>query len=220
MNSSILDNDYWIAEFNKGNPEALNYVFSMHHRPLCYFAEQLTRHKHESEDIVAEAFMKIWTKRQDFETMQNIKAFLYIATRNACLDFLKHIQRRNASHKEIFYLEEDRDEDDVLHSMIESEVLQQVHAEIEKLPRKLRQIFKLAFFEGLDTWEIADKLNLSIKTVRNQKGRAIQQLRLSYLSRSIITAALIYFAILRIDCQRPLRIATGQEFSSVTRLIK
>jgi len=165
-----------IALFKKGDAGALAYVFDLHHRALCYFAERLTGDKQESEDIVADVFMKLWKKRADFDSLQNIKAFLYIATRNASFDFLRHLKRSTNSHEEILYLSSDND-DAILRTMIETELLRHVYSEVEKLPKKCRTVFKLFHFEGLNTRQIADKLGISNQNVLNQKARAIRLLR-------------------------------------------
>jgi RNA polymerase sigma-70 factor (family 1) len=165
-----------IALFKKGDAGALAYVFELHHRPLCYFAERLTGDRQESEDIVADVFMKLWKKRTDFESLQNIKAFLFIATRNACFDFLKHRKRSINSHEEILYLSPDK-EDALLHTLIETELLRHVYSEVQKLPKQCRTVFELFHFEGLSTRQIADKLHISNQHVLNQKARAIRLLR-------------------------------------------
>jgi RNA polymerase sigma-70 factor (family 1) len=182
-----------IALFNKGDSQALTYIFELHNRALCYFAERLTGDKGESEDIVADSFFKLWAKRTDFETLQSIKAFLYITTRNACFDFLKHRKRSKSSHQEILYLAPDND-DAILRTMIETELLQRIYGEIDRLPKKCRDVFKLFHFEGLSTQQIADKLNISKQNVLNQKARAIQLLRIFLLQKKFLLFILLYIS--------------------------
>lgn len=174
-----------IALFNRGDSEALAYIFEQHHRALCFFAERLTSDRQESEDIVADAFMKLWRKRTDFETLQNIKAFLYITVRNACFDFLKHRKRASLSHQEILYMSATGD-DALLNTLIETEMLQHVYTEIKKLPKKCRTVFELYHFEGLDTNQIASRLNISNQNVLNQKARAIKLLRIFLLRKKFM----------------------------------
>lgn len=174
-----------VALFNKGDAQALAYVFELHNRSLCYFAERLTGDRQEAEDIVADVFMKLWKKRTDFSNLQNIKAFLYIATRNACFDFLKHRKRSNSSHEELLYLSQEND-DALLRGMVETELLQKIYEEIERLPKKCRTIFKLIHFDGRSTQEVADQLNISRQNVLNQKARAIQLLRIFLLQKKFL----------------------------------
>ena len=182
---------YWMAAFKSGNPQALSYVHKLHYHPLCYFAEKLIHEKNEAEDIVAEAFIKLWRIHANFETLQNIKAFLYISTRNACFNYLKQAQRKNSIHKEILYMADERDRY-VLNEMVEAEVLNEVYREIEELPTKCRRIFKMLYVEGLKSEEIAGKLNISVHTVRAQRARALQLIRVVLLKRRAVVVFLFF----------------------------
>ena len=94
-----------IHAFKKGDPEALTAFSQLFYHSLCYFATQLTGSAAEAEKIVKDTFEKLWYKHRDFENAENIKAFLYIATRNASLNFLRHLQVKEASRKKPEYLE-------------------------------------------------------------------------------------------------------------------
>ncbi len=173
-----------IRGLKKRHTHAINYLFKRHYKPLCYFAWQLTGNKGEAEDIAGDVFLKLWRKHNDFETLRNIKAFLYIATRNACFDYLKHMQRKNASHEELLYLAE-TSEDIIQSHIIKSEILRNILFEVETLPPVRKQIFKLIYLENLTTSEIAQKLNITTDTVRVQKARALNLLRTQLLKKGL-----------------------------------
>lgn len=175
-----------IAKFQQGDSQAFTYFFQLHYRPLCYFAAQMVGDHQDAEDIVKDTYVKLWQKHDSFATSQNIKAFLYITTRNACLNFLRHLQVREASRKELMFLEEIKGQDLVLNRMIKAELMQEIYCEIEKLPEKRRMVFKMAYLEGLKNDEIAEQMNISIHTVKEHKGKALQFLRLRFSDRNII----------------------------------
>jgi RNA polymerase sigma-70 factor (ECF subfamily) len=175
-----------ITEFQQGDPHAFTFFFQLHYRPLCYFASQLVGDQQDAEDIVKDTYVKLWQKHADFATPQNIKAFLYITTRNACLNFLRHLQVRESSRKELLYLEEEKGQELVLNQMIRAELMQEIYTEIEKLPEKRRQVFKMAYLDGMKNDEIAAHMNISIHTVKEHKGKALQFLRLRFSDRNII----------------------------------
>src|SRR5690349_7900035 len=112
-----------LVRFRNGDEKALAYIFKLYHKGLCYFAKQLISDDQPVEDIVAESFVKLWQRHPDFQTLNNIKAFLYVSTRHSCYNYLKHIQRKTASHKEILHLAE-TDEDYIESKMIKAELLQ------------------------------------------------------------------------------------------------
>ena len=175
-----------IAAFQQGDPQAFTHFFQLHYRPLCYFAAQMVGDHQDAEDIVKDTYVKLWQKHTAFATSQNIKAFLYITTRNACLNFLRHMQVRESSKKELMFLEEEKGQELIVNQMIRAELMQEIYGEIEKLPEKRRMVFKMAYVEGLKNDEIAEQMNISIHTVKEHKGKALQFLRLRFSDRNII----------------------------------
>ncbi|WP_353196531.1 sigma-70 family RNA polymerase sigma factor [Parapedobacter defluvii] len=184
METSSKSTVYWAAEFQKGNPDAFVYVFDLHYRPLCHYAGTMLDDVGEVEDVVSEVFVKLWHKANDFDNLNSIKGFLYISTKNRCLDRLKQRKRQQASLIDYSYLLDDGD-DGIDLGVLEAEVLSIVYNEIERLPTKARTIFKLIFFDGFKTDEVADQLAISVKTVRNQKARAIQLLQTGLLKKGL-----------------------------------
>ena len=175
----ITDQDQAMVEALKsGNSQAMISFFNLYYAPLCYFAERMIYDRQAAEDIVEDTFMKLWKKHTDFATIQNIKAFLYITTRNACLNLLKQYQRDAASRKEMAYLNGDSD-DFVLNSIIRTEVMAEIYRQIEKLPTQSRKVLKMSVFDNMRNHEIAAALDVSIHTVKNQKVRAMQLLRMN-----------------------------------------
>lgn len=184
MGDNKQDEAYWLNGFRNGDHQALSYFFDIHYKPLSYFATRLTLNEMEAEDIVANGFVKLWKRHQDFETANNIKAFLYISCRNACLDYLKHLKRKTAA-QEAYFKQLEESEETILHQIIEAEFLQLLNAEIELLPEKCGEVFKLLYFDGKKTDEIAAELDLSVKTVRNHKARAVALLKTSFLKKGM-----------------------------------
>lgn len=181
---------YWTAEFKKKNPLAFEYVFDLHYRPLCYYAGTLLTDQDEVEDTVSEVFVKLWERADSFHDLSSIKGFLYISTKNRCLDRLKQQRRQQVSLNDYAYTVEMVDNVDD-YGLLEAEVLDQIYADIERLPMKARKVFKLLFFEGLKTHEVADQLRISVKTVRNQKARAVELLQSTLLKKGFRALSLL-----------------------------
>lgn len=91
----------------------------------------------------------LWHKHTGFDNEQSIKSFLYITTRNACLNFLRHVKVKDTVHRELVYLEEGRGQELMLNQLIRLEMMQEIYNEIEKMPEKRREVFKLAYLEGM-----------------------------------------------------------------------
>jgi RNA polymerase sigma-70 factor (family 1) len=176
-----------LERFRKGDEKALAHVFKQHYKGLCYFATQLVKDEQEAEDIVAACFLKLWQRHTDFDSLLKVRNFLYIATRNACYDHLKHLKRKNASHDEIIQLME-TNENYIETKMIKAELLQAILLEVETLPPIRRKIFKMIYLEDLSVFEIATQLKISVDTVRVQKARALHLIRSVILRKGMIIA--------------------------------
>ena len=161
------------------------YVFDQFYKPLNYFALGLTDDTEEAKDIVLETFKKFWAIRQNFDTVTNIKAFLYITTRNACLNFLNYRKRQIQNKKEYADFITDDMEADAENLMIRSEVLQELHEEINKLPPRCKQVVQLTL-KGLKTDEIAGMMHVSPLTIYSQKRRALELLRTALVKKRLL----------------------------------
>jgi len=75
--------------------------------------------------------------------------------------------------------------------MIKAELMQEIYAEIEKLPEKRRMVFKMAYLEGMKNDEIASYMSISIHTVKEHKGKALQFLRMRFSDKQIILFILL-----------------------------
>lgn len=189
MRSLPLSNDI-IDTFQKGGPDALQSLLKQFYNPLCLFADRLLADSAAAEDIVGESFIKLWNKRTDFESMQNIKAFMYITVRNACLNHLKQAKRDSLSKKQLAYITGDKEEF-VLNEMIRAEVLKEIMHAINNLPEQCGKVLRLGYLEGLKNQEIADLMQISVHTVKNQKARAIQLLKIKLRDRDLMSFLLL-----------------------------
>lgn len=183
-----------MESFRNGEDKTLTYFFDLHYKSLCYFAVRLTQDAEQAEDIVSECFLKLWRGRTEFQTTQNIKAFLYISCRNACLNHLKYLKRRNAA-QELYFGQLQEGEDTILYQIIETEVLGILSKEIEELPDKCREVFKMIYVDNKKTDEIAADLGISVKTVRGHKARAIELLKTQLLKKGMSDAVFLAFLL-------------------------
>ncbi len=176
-----------VSLLREGAEEGVNMLFRMHYRPLCYFATNIIGDEKEGEDIETESFLKLLDKRSNFSTLTEINGFLFTATRNACIDFL----RKKKSRKEV-PLEFEKfagfSEAELHNELITAQVLQAIYIEMENLPSQCRAIFKAIFIEGKETSTVATQMGLKRQTVLNQKTKALRLMR-NFLSKKGIEYA-------------------------------
>lgn len=175
--TKTLTKENIIPALQNGDIQAFTYIFDQYYSALRYFAQCMTNDQQESQDIVLRVFNVFWNMRDRFNTLINIKAFLYITTRNNCIDFLKYRKRQEEVKKDYqaYLLSAPPEETERL--IMKADLLRMVYAEIQNLPDRCRKIFELTYLEGLQANEIAEQLQITVSTVTSQRARAIQLLR-------------------------------------------
>jgi RNA polymerase sigma-70 factor (ECF subfamily) len=157
-----------IPEFEK--------VFDLFNPSLCFFARRLVNDGAIAQDIVTDIFVKLWQKQADFKTVYSVKAFLYISTRNACLNHNQQVKYQMRIRETIRQQSNDIDMG-VMNEAIHAEVLRHVYAIVNDLPDKCKEVMLLSYTKGLDCHEIARQMQLSVHTVRNQKSRGVHLIK-------------------------------------------
>lgn len=155
---------------------------------LCGFAFQYLKDRDVSEDIVQDAFMKVWDKYSQFNQFYKLKAFLYISVRNSSINYLENLKVANKYYESNsgYNIEEDADFE---MRIIENEVNMLLYKAIDSLPHQTQNIIRLSIGNKKNQ-EIADELNISIDTVKTLKKRAYKTLR-DTLSDHYLTIALL-----------------------------
>lgn len=160
-------------------------LYDAHVSTLIRFACRFTP-ADVSEDIVHDVFMNLWNSPTEFDPA-SIGAYLFVSVRNRCFNFLKQEQIKNLHNDNV------RIKNKMLalgyfdspeKSFIDREQIQIIYDEIDRLPEKCREIFKLAYYEEKKSGEIADTLNLSIRTVEHQIYLGLKALRNKLLASS------------------------------------
>ena len=154
-------------------------IYEQYYLPIYHFAKKFVDNGTDAEDIAAEAFIKLWRQAEQSATISNVKAFLHVTAKNACLDHLKSQQTHASKESEIQFLASQDVRNAFELAEVKAEVLEYVYEAIERLPKKCKEVFKLSYLEGLKVPEVAEQLQISEQTVSNQKTRALKILRLA-----------------------------------------
>ncbi len=84
-------------QFRQGKEIAMSAIFDNYSRPPFYFALRYVQHTAEADDAAAEALIKLWNRKEEFETITSVTLFLHAAVKNRCLDYLRHKSVKNKS---------------------------------------------------------------------------------------------------------------------------
>jgi RNA polymerase sigma-70 factor, ECF subfamily len=162
----------------KRDDTAFEMVFKTYFKRLHSYAFTILKNNTEAEDIVQKVFVKLWEKDEDpYSLPGSLNAYLYRAVHNESLNYLKH-QRVKASHQlHVAYSMKNATEQPA-RKIFTSELEQKIQAALNQLPEQCRTIFQMSRFDELKYREIADMLDISVKTVENQMGKALKLLRI------------------------------------------
>lgn len=163
--------DILLHQFNKGDERAFKTLFDSFWGASCAFVKHYILEHEAVEDVVQETFINLWEKRGICTDMVYFKAYLYKSLRNNALFYL----RQHRVNEEVNPGLED-DTESALNVMIEEEVHREIIAVINKLPKERRRIIELSML-GLSQEEIAEKMGISVNTVKTQKRKAYVFLR-------------------------------------------
>ena len=163
MDNTFENNIYLIKQLIEGNEKAYIHLVNFHHKALFVYALSLTNDPDMSKDIVQNVFIRTWEFRRNLKKEYTLKGFLYKCTYNEFIN-LYH-RKKSLMNLEKIYVETLNETIDDKNEDLLNKKIKLVSEEIENLPKKCKETFLLSKKEGLTNMEIAEYLNISIKTV-------------------------------------------------------
>ncbi|MDP4205146.1 MAG: RNA polymerase sigma-70 factor [Bacteroidota bacterium] len=171
------DNDLFLALKNRDDEMAFEAIFKTYYRYLCLLAMHYLRDSAESEEVVEDVFLLLWEKRKEIVIRSSLRNFLFSSVKNRCINIIEHEKVKNNYRR---HQMEAQNEAIIRYSendFPEIDAFKKIEDCIASLPEKRREIFVLSRQKGLKYKEIANQLNISVKTVETQMGLALKQLR-------------------------------------------
>lgn len=166
--------------FRQGDGSALKVLYDRYFPMLYLTILKYVEREDVTQDVVTNAFIKLYDRRATIKDADHVYAFLYVAARNEAVDYQRDLRRQRAARNEQAQLA-DREYHDPREAELEREEwMVKILQAVELLPPARRTIFRMHYFEGFSVREIANRLNLTETTVRNQRNRALIFLRQTF----------------------------------------
>ena len=169
-----MDERELLGRLRGGDKDAFDSIFREYYPHLTGVAESMLREREAAEDMAQDVMMELWRRRETLVLETSLRAYLFRAVRNRSLNYLRHLRIAPRVDPEAAATvsggSADRD-------TLENEMETAVRAAIGELPERCREVFQLSRVHGLKYVEIAQALEISVKTVEAQMGKAIRVLR-------------------------------------------
>lgn len=174
IKSDTKDDDIRLLNLiREGDKIAFRHLFETYFTPLCRFMNLYIPDKSIVEELSLDIFTYIWENRETLQIHLSLKAYIFQAARNKCLNVIRQKKRTVSIDKPI----ELEVEDTNIMSLETEELYHLIQEAILALPDKCREVFQLSRTENLTNQEIATQLNISVKTVEAQITKALKRIK-------------------------------------------
>ena len=184
-----------IALLGRQDEKAFEDVFKSYYKSLHAYAFTLLKEEMTAEEMVQNVFYKLWERSETINISGSVAAYLYRAVHNECLNHLKHLKVRS-EHQMYVSHRAGQDNDSASKQLQVKELDTRLRIALSELPEQCRTIFQMSRFEELRYREIADRLDISVKTVENQMGKALKILRSKLVDFLVLMLLLVRFVLM------------------------
>lgn len=187
---------YLLQQLTHNDQAAFTAIYQRYWKALFREAMNVLRSQKEAEDCVQELFVSLWRRRESLAVTTSLGAYLHTAMRYQCIDIIEKDMKRGGYLKDFTnYLEEHQAMPSVEEEMYARDLAANIDQVMDKMPGKMREVFRLSRHEHLTHREIADRLQISEETVKKQIYLALKILKSNLGDASmamLIAATFIY----------------------------
>jgi len=170
-----------IKDLAEGKIEQFEYLFNKFYSPLCALSRKYLNDQSEAEDVVCSLFVNLWRNRSKLSEIRSVNAYLAEAVHNLSLNKIRENSSRRIRDEKFYKTREychDTDDQIYVETKLDSEVISKIVYQVKQsLPKQCREITEMRREEKLSYKEIAEKLNISIGSVKTQLFRANKRIR-------------------------------------------
>lgn len=160
-----------------GDQAAFKRLFDDLFHHVWLYSWRITRDKDESEDIAIQSFARVWEKVQDFNSVNELKKYVFVTAKNASINYLHKLKTQKRYQDYLAHVPEAEEANAIEILTYRAALIERLYQEVENLPTQCRETFKLCYFEKIPRNEVAKRLNVTIDTVNSQCQIAMRKLR-------------------------------------------
>lgn len=177
MTKAKFQNDIAIIEaWQAGDSDAFEVLYQKYWRKLYVFARRTTPNTEDAQDLIQDVFAQLWTQKEQIDAAVFSESYLFAIVRNKLLDKIRKQYVREDYVQKILQSSSESDFS-TQQTILTNDLNNHIHRAVDVLPEKCREVFQLSRFEQLSVDQIAQKLQISPQTVKNQLSKALQVVR-------------------------------------------
>lgn len=189
--SRMQDEETMFRKMQEGDWKAFNTFFEQYSERLFHYAVGFVKRREEAEDIVQEAFIYLWTHRDKISYTGSVYAYLARTVKHACIDFKLHEEVKARYEREMAGQEETDEGTDGTEEDFE-ELYARLQEVMNALPAKCREVFVMGCVDGMSYKEIAEKLGVSVNTVKTQMKVAYKKVKGEFGDKNVRFTLLLF----------------------------
>lgn len=193
MPQDINTEEYLILQLKKGSFDAFDKIYQMYAKRLYAYCLQFTKSSRDSEEIIQDVFIKLWTSREYIRQEVTLQSLLFIIAKHHIINAFRS-KIKQPIYEEYINYKETLSENDPSQRLEYQDFVRKFEKAIQKLPVTQREIIILSKIEGLSNKEVAEKLTLSEQTVKNSLSVGLKRLKVE-LNNVYILHMLLFFNI-------------------------
>ena len=170
-----------IISIKKDDYASYNHLFVTYYTKLCMYVNEIINNASDTEDIVQELFVKLWANRKKLEIQSSLSGYLFKTAKNMALNYIRNENNRKVIIDKLELQWEFTTEK----TLEDTEFINALKKCIEELPERCKNVLVLQHLDGYKQKEIADKLNITVKTVKNQMWIGMQRLKICLGSKGV-----------------------------------
>jgi RNA polymerase sigma-70 factor (ECF subfamily) len=183
MQNSRLNQHVSVEKIRQGDVCEFEQLFQTYYKRLCIYAGNIIGDSFDAEEIVCSMFARMWEKREQLHIHTSVEAYIVSSVYHDAINYLKHAEieerYREKAQYQVKHLDLLNPEgyDTPLTDILAKELSEQIEKAIRSLPPQCREVFILHKLDGLSYDEVAEKLNVTVNTVRTQITRAMKKMK-------------------------------------------
>jgi RNA polymerase sigma-70 factor (family 1) len=165
-----------IKRIKSGDEKSFEVLFKTYYPVLSVYAKKYVYDLETGKELVQDLFVKLYENRENLQINTTLKGYLFKAVQNKCLTYISQSKLRERHIENVALLEREKEAVDIGY-LEQTELEEKIYKSINELPDQCQKIFKMSRLEGIKNKEIAEELDISIRTVETQISKALKILR-------------------------------------------